>query len=65
MMPDRVRGPGGFPNISARTGKICFVGTLTAQGLKLDIEYVEAWSLLLDLRILIGTIPALIRQPGR
>lgn len=31
----------------------------------LDIEYVEAWSLLLDLRILIGTIPALIRQPGR
>ena len=29
----RVRGPGGFPNISARTPKICFVGTLTAQGL--------------------------------
>ena len=33
----RVRGPGGFPNISARTKKINFVGTLTAQGLKLDI----------------------------
>ncbi len=33
----RVRGPGGFPNISARTGKICFVGTLTAQGLELEI----------------------------
>jgi len=31
----------------------------------LDIEYVERWSLLLDLRILVGTIPALIRQPGR
>jgi len=31
----------------------------------LDIEYVEGWSLLLDLRILVGTIPALIRQPGR
>ena len=34
----RVRGPGGFPNISARTGKINFVGTLTAQGLELDID---------------------------
>ena len=32
----RVRGPGGFPNISARTPKINFVGTLTAQGLELD-----------------------------
>ena len=30
----RVRGPGGFPNISARTGRINFVGTLTAQGLR-------------------------------
>ena len=34
----RVRGPGGFPNISAKTGKINFVGTLTAQGLELDID---------------------------
>jgi propionate CoA-transferase len=34
----RVRGPGGFPNISARTGKINFVGTLTAQGLELSID---------------------------
>ncbi|MEO6350222.1 MAG: CoA-transferase [Candidatus Limnocylindrales bacterium] len=34
----RVRGPGGFPNISARTRKINFVGTLTASGLKLDIS---------------------------
>ncbi|MET1233054.1 MAG: CoA-transferase [Candidatus Limnocylindrales bacterium] len=34
----RIRGPGGFPNISARTGKINFVGTLTAQGLELDIS---------------------------
>ena len=32
----RVRGPGGFPNISARTPRINFVGTLTAQGLELD-----------------------------
>ena len=32
------RGPGGFPNISARTRKINFVGTLTAQGLNLDID---------------------------
>lgn len=28
----RLRGPGGFPNISARTRRICFVGTLTAGG---------------------------------
>ncbi|HET8570835.1 MAG TPA: CoA-transferase [Candidatus Limnocylindria bacterium] len=34
----RVRGPGGFPNISARTGKICFVGTLTARGLEIEID---------------------------
>jgi propionate CoA-transferase len=34
----RVRGPGGFPNISARTRKINFVGTLTAQGLKHEID---------------------------
>jgi propionate CoA-transferase len=34
----RVRGPGGFPNISAFTRKINFVGTLTAQGLRLDID---------------------------
>jgi propionate CoA-transferase len=34
----RVRGPGGFPNISTRTGRICFVGTLTAQGLQLEID---------------------------
>ena len=34
----RVRGPGGFPNISARTEKINFVGTMTAQGLELAID---------------------------
>ena len=34
----RVRGPGGFPNISARTRKVNFVGTLTAHGLKIEIE---------------------------
>jgi propionate CoA-transferase len=34
----RVRGPGGFPNISARTGKICFVGSLTARGLDVGAE---------------------------
>ena len=34
----RVRGPGGFPNISARTAKVCFVGTFTARGLDLDFE---------------------------
>jgi propionate CoA-transferase len=34
----RVRGPGGFPNISARTAKINFVGTLTAGGVELAID---------------------------
>jgi propionate CoA-transferase len=34
----RIRGPGGFPNISARTPRINFVGTLTAQGMELDIS---------------------------
>jgi propionate CoA-transferase len=33
----RVRGPGGFPNISAKTPRINFVGTLTAKGLELEI----------------------------
>jgi propionate CoA-transferase len=34
----RVRGPGGFPNISARSRKICFVGTLTARGLDVGAD---------------------------
>jgi propionate CoA-transferase len=34
----RVRGPGGFPNISARTPRINFVGTMTASGLELAID---------------------------
>lgn len=36
--PGRLRGPGGFPNISARTGRICFVGTLTTSGLDVGIS---------------------------
>jgi propionate CoA-transferase len=35
--PGRLRGPGGFPNISSRTGRICFVGTLTTDGLKVEV----------------------------
>ena len=34
----RVRGAGGFPNISSRTKKVCFVGTLTTGGLELDLS---------------------------
>lgn len=35
--PGRLRGPGGFPNISSRTGRICFVGTLTTSGLDVSV----------------------------
>ena len=34
----RLRGPGGFPNISARTRRLCFVGTFTAGGFKADVS---------------------------
>ncbi|MGH8950971.1 MAG: acyl CoA:acetate/3-ketoacid CoA transferase [Acidimicrobiia bacterium] len=36
--PGRLRGPGGFPNISARTGRICFVGALTTSGLRVEVS---------------------------
>jgi lipopolysaccharide/colanic/teichoic acid biosynthesis glycosyltransferase len=32
---------------------------------RLDLEYIDTWSLALDLRILLGTIPALLRTEGR
>lgn len=35
---DRLRGPGGFPNISAHTPRICYVGTFTTGGLRVAIE---------------------------
>jgi propionate CoA-transferase len=35
---DRPRGPGGFINISTRTKRLCFVGTFTAGGLRVDIN---------------------------
>jgi propionate CoA-transferase len=35
--PGRLRGPGGFPNISSRTGRINFVGTLTTSGLSVEV----------------------------
>ncbi|MFZ0015620.1 MAG: CoA-transferase [Acidimicrobiia bacterium] len=36
--PGRLRGPGGFPNISSRTARICFVGTLTTSGLRVAVD---------------------------
>ncbi|GMQ85752.1 MAG: acyl CoA:acetate/3-ketoacid CoA transferase [Acidimicrobiia bacterium] len=35
---DRLRGPGGFPNISTGARKVCFVGTLTTGGLEVAID---------------------------
>lgn len=35
---DRLRGPGGFPNISRGAKKVCFVGTLTTGGLRTSIN---------------------------
>ncbi len=32
---------------------------------RLDLEYIRTWSLWLDIRILLGTIPAVIRGTGR
>jgi propionate CoA-transferase len=35
---DRLRGPGGFPNISQGARKVCFVGTLTTGGIEVAVE---------------------------
>ena len=35
---NRLRGPGGFPNISRGARKVCFVGTLTTGGLSVAIQ---------------------------
>jgi propionate CoA-transferase len=34
----RLRGAGGFPNIAARTGHLCFVGTFTAGGFAAELS---------------------------
>jgi lipopolysaccharide/colanic/teichoic acid biosynthesis glycosyltransferase len=31
----------------------------------LDLAYIDRWSLWLDLRIIVRTIPALVTQPGK
>jgi lipopolysaccharide/colanic/teichoic acid biosynthesis glycosyltransferase len=32
--------------------------------MRMDLEYVDRWLLNLDLRILVGTIPVVLRGPG-
>jgi lipopolysaccharide/colanic/teichoic acid biosynthesis glycosyltransferase len=32
---------------------------------RLDLEYIDRWSLLLDLKIMLRTVPALVSQEGR
>jgi lipopolysaccharide/colanic/teichoic acid biosynthesis glycosyltransferase len=32
---------------------------------RLDLEYIDRWSLLLDLKIMLRTIPAVVNQEGR
>jgi propionate CoA-transferase len=34
----RLRGPGGFPNISSQTRRLCFVGSLNARGLRVTFD---------------------------
>lgn len=35
--PGRLRGPGGFPNISSTTQRLCFVGSLTGGDLRTNV----------------------------
>jgi lipopolysaccharide/colanic/teichoic acid biosynthesis glycosyltransferase len=32
---------------------------------RLDLEYIDRWSLLLDFKIMLRTIPAVVNQEGR
>jgi lipopolysaccharide/colanic/teichoic acid biosynthesis glycosyltransferase len=36
-----------------------------ATNVALDLEYIENWNLLLDVKILLSTVPAILRAEGR
>lgn len=61
----RVRpGITGLAQISGRRGYVGTEDDIRAR-VDLDLEYIRTWSVVLDLKIMIGTVPALLRDDGQ
>ena len=67
---DRFTRTGDLRRFSMRPGVTCLWQISGRSGIgfddwvRLDLQYIDRWSLLLDLRILIGTIPAVLKGTG-
>jgi exopolysaccharide biosynthesis polyprenyl glycosylphosphotransferase len=67
---DRFSDPGAMRRFSMRPGLTCLwqIRGRSELGfdewLQLDLEYIDRWSLALDLRILLQTVPAVLRGAG-
>jgi lipopolysaccharide/colanic/teichoic acid biosynthesis glycosyltransferase len=67
---DRFTRTGDLRRFSMRPGVTCLWQISGRSGIgfddwiRLDLQYIDRWSLLLDLRILVGTIPAVLRGTG-